>query len=198
MRPVVQRFVAVAVLFAVWIAYLAYLVWTLPKSPNDLPPILSRPQFLVSDLDVVGEIEDDERTVPLVELLDPARAEDLAVLAGVAALQAPSPKVHVVKVKQVLYPPNSTVKPQGIIGVKNFRECRIPHTTGDPPKTKIDELPPKLSELGPCLLPLRSFDGGLTWEVVPLPPSPGFQGSLPRIYPADAERLAQYRQIGKQ
>jgi hypothetical protein len=56
MRPVVLRFVAVAVLFALWIAYLGYLVWTLPQSPNGLPHILSRPQFLVSNLDVVGDI----------------------------------------------------------------------------------------------------------------------------------------------
>jgi hypothetical protein len=104
----------------------------------------------------------------------------------------------VVKVKQVLYPPNSAVKPEGVIGVTKLRNCRMPHTTGDPPKTTMVELPPKLSELGPCLLPLRTLDGGLTWEVVPLPPSPTFPGSLPRIYPADAERLAQYRQIGKQ
>ncbi len=205
MRPVVLRFVAMAVLFAVWLAYLSYLVVTLPKSPNGLPPILSRPQFLVSDLDVVGTIEDEERTLPLIELLGgkldgQTSAEDLAAIVGAAAgsaLQAPSPKVHVVKVQKGLYPPNGTGQADRIIGVTNFKECRIPGVSGDPPKATMTPLPPKLSELGPCLLPLRSLDGGLTWEVVPLPPSPGFPTSRPRIYPGDAESLAQYRQIGK-
>jgi hypothetical protein len=202
MRPVVLRFVAVAVVFAAWIAYLGYLVLMLPKSPNGLPPILSRPQFLVSDLDVVGEIDDDERTVPISELLNPSNAEDLAALAGVAALQAPSPKVHVVKVDEVLYPPNATLPAGRIIGVTNFNDCRIPGTSGEPPKPTVTPLPAKLSQLGACLLALRSLDGGLTWQVVPLPPSPGFQPPAgyekPRIYPADAETRAQYKQIGKQ
>lgn len=202
MRPVVLRFVAMLVLFALWIGYLYYLVLTLPNSPNGLPPILSRPQFLVSDLDVVGEIEDDERAVPLVELLNATSAEDLAALAGVAVLQAPSPMVHVVKVDQVLYPPNATLPAGHIIGVTNFDDCRIPGSSGDPPKPTATKLPSKLSHLGRCLMPLRSFDGGLTWKVVPLPPSPAFQPPVgfekPRIYPADAETLAQYKQIGKQ
>jgi hypothetical protein len=55
-------------------------------------------------------------------------------------------------------------------------------------------------------MPLRSRDGGLTWEVVPLPPSPGFpprerefppDWHFPRIYPADGNTLAQFEQIGK-
>jgi hypothetical protein len=65
----------------------------------------------------------------------------------------------------------------------------------------VTELPPQLSKLGPCLLPLQSQDGGLTWEVAKLPQSPGFpprelkyppEWDFPRIYPADANTLAQY------
>ena len=185
MKPVVLRFVALAVLFAAWILYLVYQVAHLPQSPNGLPVILSRPQFLVSDLDVVGEIEVAERPADPLAVglaLGPAFAETL-------------PKVHGVKIDKVLYPPNSPLQPGATIGVTNFGKCRIPP---DKPDKEPAKLPEKLSSLGQVLLRLRSLDGGLTWEVVPLPPSPGFGGTdSPRIYPADAETLAQYRQIGK-
>jgi len=181
MKPVVLRFVALAVLFAAWILYLVYLAWPYlpftPKPTNPLPTVLSRPQFLVSSLDVVGEIEEEERAAGLA--LGPAF---LATLPNV-------------KIIRVLYPPNSPLQPDATIRVTNFGECRIPAGKADQPPAP---LPSGLSALGPCLLPLRSRDGGLTWEVVPLPPSPGFAGTeWPRIYPADAETLAQYRQIGK-
>jgi hypothetical protein len=42
-------------------AYLGYLVLTRPQSPNELPIVLSRPQFLVSNLDIVGVVEDVEK-----------------------------------------------------------------------------------------------------------------------------------------
>jgi hypothetical protein len=184
MKPVVLRFVALAVLFAAWMLYLVYQVVHLPPSPNGLY-ILSRPQFLVSQLDVVGEIEDEERPA------DPPAAG----LALGPAFAATLPKVHDVKITQVLYSPDRPLQPGATVGVTNFRECRIPP---DKPETEPAKLPEKLSSLGQVLLPLRSLDGGLTWEVVPLPPSPGFAGrESPRIYPADAETLAQYRQIGK-
>jgi hypothetical protein len=201
MKPVVLRFVALAVLFAAWILYLVYQVAHLPQSPNGLPVILSRPQFLVSDLDVVGTIDAEDRTLTALQRLQGTTKAGpdggLAVgLAAGPALQIPE-TVRVVTVQEVLYPARGSfpVKAGGIIGVTNFGECRIPPDKLDKEPAK---LPSDLSALGPCLLPLRTLDGGLTWEVVPLPPSPGFAGTeWPRIYPADAETLAQYRQIGK-
>jgi len=185
MKPVVLRFVALAVLFAAWMLYLLYQVMALPQSANGLPVILSRPQFLVSQLDVVGEIDNDQRTAD-------AQAVGLAVGPG---LSTTLPEVHSVKVSQVLYPPNSPPQPGATVGVTNFAKCRIPRGKTD---KEPAPLPSDLSALGPCLLPLRSLDGGLTWEVVPLPASPGFTGvDAPRIYPADDETLAQYKQIGK-
>jgi hypothetical protein len=168
-----------------------------PKPTNPLPTVLSRPQFLVSSLDVVGEIEDEERPA------DPLAAG----LALGPAFAVTLPKVHRVKIDQVLYPPNSPLQPGATIGVTNFRECRIPSSKPDQPPAP---LPEKLSSLGQVLLPLRPLNDGLTWEVVPLPPAPGFSPVVPtapspgfnrfmdyRIYPADPETLAQYRQIGK-
>jgi hypothetical protein len=185
MRPIVLRFVAMAALFAVWIAYLGYLVAFRPQSPNGLPIILSRPQFLVSTLDVVGVIDDDDRTLTAFELLKgDANGGEAAGLAVGPALQT-THTVRVVTLKDVLHAPNDRYKPGQVIGV---------HIPANPPAP----WPEKLSTLGECLLPLRSLDGGLTWQVVPLPPSPGFNASSDyRIYPADAETLAQYKQIGK-
>jgi hypothetical protein len=60
-----------AVLFAAWMGWLAYLVLTTERSH---PVILSRPQFLVSSLDVIARvdgIEDGDRKVTIREVLWP-------------------------------------------------------------------------------------------------------------------------------
>jgi hypothetical protein len=68
MKPAAWRLVVMAVLFALWIGYLVYL-WqaTLFFRPSDEPLILSRPQFLVADLVIVGEIEDTSSPAVHVE-----------------------------------------------------------------------------------------------------------------------------------
>jgi hypothetical protein len=97
------------------------------------------------------------------------------------------------------------VKEGQVLFVTNFADCRIP---GKKPGERPKPLPARLSDLGPCLLPLRTVTNGRTWEVVPLPPSPGFVTSefnprspnpfqAPRFYSADAETRQQYREIGK-
>jgi hypothetical protein len=201
MRPIVLRFVATAVPFALWIFYLFYLYLHLPNSPNGLPVLLSRPQLLVSALDVVAAMEDDDRTVPLSDLLGPGEGADAGGLAAGAGFMRVGVTARVATIKQVLYPASSSLTPGRICVVTNFEACEIPGKAGRPP-TPPKPLPKKLSELGSCLLPLRTFDNGLTWEVVPLPPSPGYRdpGRRPndyRIYPANDETLAQYRQIEK-
>jgi len=45
------------------------------------------------------------------------------------------------------------------------------------------------------LIPLRTRDNGKTFEVVPVPPSPGFSGDKGRIYPALPGVLAQYESL---
>lgn len=45
------------------------------------------------------------------------------------------------------------------------------------------------------LIPLRTRDEGKTFEVVPIPPSPGFSGDKGRIYPASPGVLAQYESL---
>jgi hypothetical protein len=209
MRPAVSRFVFFAILYAIWIGYLAYLVVGLPTWTNGLSPILSRPQILVSNLDVVGTIDD---TFPPVVTLEyyfgpsPAGQETAAAIAtgfvtspldgpfsGLVALSYdPVWRVHV---QEVLFPKHDApVKPGQIIFVSNFAYCRTP---GRKPGERPTPLPTQLGGLGPCLLPLRATNGGKTWEVVPLPPSPGFAFQAPRIYPFDAETHKQYMEIDK-
>jgi len=65
MKPAAARLLLVLVLFAGWLGYLGYLVLCRPHSPGGLrgafegrPLALSRPQFLVSRVDVVAEVHD--------------------------------------------------------------------------------------------------------------------------------------------
>jgi hypothetical protein len=83
-KPKLIRLVLAAVLFAAWMGYLVYLVHLVPRSPNnhdwlsmllrperpnDLPIVLSRPQILVSQVDVVGTVNVQDRTVQVKEVL---------------------------------------------------------------------------------------------------------------------------------
>jgi hypothetical protein len=78
MKPAVWRLVLTATLFALWIGYLVYL-WqaTLFFRPSHEPLILSRPQFLVADLVIVGEIKDADSPVEVKEVLFPEKDADL-------------------------------------------------------------------------------------------------------------------------
>ena len=72
MTPQKTRLLLAATLFAAWIGYLLYLVVTLPRSPNELPIVLSRPQILVSKVDVVGTINLKDGTVKVKDVLFPS------------------------------------------------------------------------------------------------------------------------------
>ena len=70
MKPAAWRLVAAAVLFAGWIGYLGYLV-----AATRNPIVLSRPQFLVSGLDVIATRKGDDRFL-VDEVLYPAAKND--------------------------------------------------------------------------------------------------------------------------
>lgn len=66
MRYRVERLILTILLFGGWLSYLGYLVVCRPHTPNGVrgafegrPLTLSRPQFLVSTLDVVAEVSGD-------------------------------------------------------------------------------------------------------------------------------------------
>jgi hypothetical protein len=77
MKPAVFRLVLCASLFALWMGYLGYLVLTRPLTPQREPLVLSRPQILSSDVDVIAEIDSEpkgETTVKVAEVLSPSDA----------------------------------------------------------------------------------------------------------------------------
>lgn len=71
MRPTVVRLLVAALLFAGWLGYLVYLVRAFPRTPANSPFVLSRPQILVSELDVVGVVEGVDQPVKVVTVLYP-------------------------------------------------------------------------------------------------------------------------------
>jgi hypothetical protein len=64
MRVAVLRFGVAALLFASWIGFLGYLALTKSK-----PVVLSRPQLLISEADVVAEVDDPRKPVLVKEVL---------------------------------------------------------------------------------------------------------------------------------
>lgn len=82
MKPNVARLILMVLLFFGWLGYLGYLVVCRPHTPDGLRGAfegraltLSRPQLLVSTLDVVAEVSDDESgTVVVKEVLFPKTA----------------------------------------------------------------------------------------------------------------------------
>lgn len=67
MKGAFVRLAVVASLFLVWLAYLAYLAFGTRDSL-----IISRPQFLVSDIDVIARIEDPSQPIVIEEVLFPS------------------------------------------------------------------------------------------------------------------------------
>jgi hypothetical protein len=74
LHPAVLRLVAIALVFLGWMGYLAYLVATRPLTANGAPLVLSRPQFLVSEINVVARVDstDADGTVTIEEVLSPS------------------------------------------------------------------------------------------------------------------------------
>jgi hypothetical protein len=77
MRPAVVRLLVAALLFAGWLGYLVYLVVTFPRTPAGTALVLSRPQILVSDLDVLGEVKGIDQPVKVMTVLYPESEKGL-------------------------------------------------------------------------------------------------------------------------
>jgi hypothetical protein len=68
--PPLARFILVCCLFAGWLGYLGYLAVT-----KSNPIVLSRPQLLVSDIDVLAEVKALDQPVVVKEVLFPPAGE---------------------------------------------------------------------------------------------------------------------------
>ena len=62
MKPAVLRLLVPAVLFAAWLAYLGWLVAGQPLQAEGYPLVVSRPQILASEADVVAQLPERTET----------------------------------------------------------------------------------------------------------------------------------------
>jgi hypothetical protein len=81
MRPAAIRLALALALFLGWIGYLAFQAATLPQTDQGWPLVLSRPQILASELDVIADVPEatGEVEVTVIEVLYP---EDARVKPG--------------------------------------------------------------------------------------------------------------------
>jgi hypothetical protein len=159
-KPALLRLILIAVLFIGWIGYLAFLAFVAERNPV----VLSKPQVLSADLDVIALIQGDKAVV-----------------------------------EKVLYPPGQEKEwEHKTIPVVHLNECEWGTVVGG-------KWAPHEVESGQrYLLPVRVLLGTKDapdeprFEVVPIPSSTGYGGiGLLRVYPADAETLAQFDRIPK-
>lgn len=168
-RPLgIALFVAPLALFVCWMGYLGWLVANRPLQAPGYPLVVSRPQILESEVDIIGELGEREAGGPAT-----------------------------VKVVEVLYDKNGKGPKVGDeIEVDGVAGCK-PVKRGDN-KTPDEAVPFDWSGPGNYLIPLGPKDPRTgRHEVAAVPASPGFDRNLRRVYPASDEVLAQYRSIEK-
>ena len=148
MKPNRLKLLLALTLFLSWICYLGFLVIHTTRGIDGKPVRLSRPQFLISQLDLIIKPQMQENTV-------------------------------LAQVTEVLYSAlnDKTPKVGDIVTINNL------------------ELPETQNKF--WLVPLRSADFGKSFEIVPIPPSPGFSGRTIKIYPAFDGVLLQYKKLPK-
>ena len=150
-RFAVLRLVLACALFVGWIGWLVYLAATKSR-----PIVLSRPQLLVSDLDVIAQVDDPGKKVTVKEVY------------AWRGKEAP-PAVN------------------DALDIVDLDKChRLPRDD-----EAEDEVPRDWQGPGLYILPLHKV--GNRYEVVPIPPSPGFNGGPRRIYPRTEDTYAQLK-----
>jgi hypothetical protein len=99
MKPAAWRLLLAACLFLVWISWLAYLAFTAGTRPEmpvpKRPIVLSRPQFLISNFDVIAQVEEVEG----------------------------EPGSTLVTILEVLWPPAEESRKNTIIAVQDLSSC---------------------------------------------------------------------------
>lgn len=216
MNPPAFRLTLCVALFGLWMGYLAYLVTTRPQTPQGTPLVVSGPQILASELDVVARVETvdatkDETEVTVGRVLSGSGVKegDKIVVTGLARCRASSRFDGVAKGALALTPEglarvSKADRPDDKDDPNEPRRLHVSFADGRSasfPAVDVVVNPDWVGE-GDYLLPLRPTRlGGEAqpgrYEVVPVPPSPGFERPLLRAYPATAEALAQYAKVRK-
>jgi hypothetical protein len=177
MKPKVARVILTVILFLGWLSYLSYLVVCRPHTPGGLrgafegrPLTLSRPQFLVSTLDVVAEVSGDKgQNVVVKEVLFPKEHSPVQ----------PGETIHVELIEKCHPLPDPLAKdtnpPPDYTGPDDYL---LPlQAIGNPEDRRFQVVPTP---------PSPGFYSAPNVGVGP-----------PRIYPATKEMLAEYQEIAK-
>lgn len=176
MKPAVARLWLMVALFVAWMGYLTFLVVCRPHTPDGLrgafegrPLTLSRPQILVSMLDIVGEVRNKEGETVVKEVLfpkgnAPVKPGDTIKVEYVDQCKAlPDPLAKNSEAALDFTGPRDYILPLQYSEVNGQRHYEVVHTPSSP-----------------GFPPMRSGSVG-----------------PPRIYPATEEMLAEYREIAK-
>ena len=177
MKPALGRLLVTVALFVVWLGYLGYLVLCRPHTPdgvrgafNGRPLTLSRPQFLVSTVDIVAQVNDEKgEDVIVKEVLYPN--EKAAVRAG--------DQIKVTNVGQC----RAVRDP-----MEKDRETPLDYT-GPGEYILALQADPRKDDKTFQVVPTPPSPG--------FPPAHGDRVGPPRLYPATPEMRAEYRQINK-
>lgn len=177
MKLAAERLILTAVLFLGWLGYLTYLVVCRPHTPSGLlgafegrPLTLSRPQFLVSTLDVVAEVSGAKGAKVIVkEVLFPKSNAPVK----------PGEEIHVENIDRCRPLPDPLAKDANpapdYSGPGEYLLALQPLDANDAHRYEVVPTPPSPG----------------------FPTSQGVNLGLPRLYPATKEMLAEYRQIAK-
>jgi hypothetical protein len=178
MKPATTRLLVIGTVFLAWLGYLAYQAMTRPVNAAGKPLVVSRPQVLTSDLDVIADVPSMDGTVEITvdEVLFPSE--------------------------------NNDVKAGDVIKVSNISECRPPRPRGaDQPEPPLDwsgpgkyllplKKAPRKGEYEVAPVPPSPGYKATEAEQAQLF-GRRFPGEPPRIYPATTAAKAQYAQIAK-
>lgn len=170
MKPVHLRLLLTVLLFGGWLSYLGYQVFTRPQRANRQPLVLSRPQLLLSTVDVIADVSDPGNKVRVMEVLSPQ--EDAPVKAG--------DEIVVDNIKRcfptLLPGPNGEEPPPpppDYTGPGQYLLPLVPDKQAGKDRYKVAPTPPSPG----------------------YPRGHGLQTGPPRIYPATAETRAEYEQV---
>ncbi len=191
--------VITGLLFFGWIGYLLYLVQTRPQGPHGGPVILSRPQFLISELDVIAQVDSLGGPVVVQKVVNP-RSPEVKGLEGQPIIVTNLGKCHrLPRSEQERNHPvlDFTGPGKYILALRSTRLGRAANLLG----LAAD---PAAGMLLAASQPPTELETAISYEVVPTPPSPGFPSPFagvpagpPRIYPAIPATIAQLEQIPK-
>lgn len=177
MKLAAKRLILTVVLFLGWLGYLGYLVVCRPHTPGGLlgafqgrPLTLSRPQFLVSTLDVVALVGGDKGDKVIVKQVLFPKAN---------APVKPDEEIRVENIDRCRPLSDSLAKiadpPPDYSGPGEYLLALQPVDPKDPHRYEVVPTPPSPG----------------------YPTAQGVNAGPPRLYPATPEMLAEYREIKK-